>query len=147
MKIKTLLIILLIALKSYSQANLETSKISTSEIEYNFLTKMYANDDEKNILPGYKLIDLFNETYKKYIYNYKRLVHIETNETRAILITLTRVKKNTDVVYYLCMPINNPDLFQDFNRETEDWLAWDFDIQEEFNRLLITKLIDDKFNI
>ncbi len=122
------------------------SKIKTSLIEYNYLTKLYPLEDEATMLSGYRLDDFFQTTVGKYNFNYRVFVEVKTEKVKAVFIIMKKLKKKKDKVEYLCLPFNNSALFSQFNKDVESigiTMGLTFD---SLNRFLLSKLLNEKLN-
>lgn len=126
---------------------IKSSNVKTTYEEYNFLTERYGYDDKVEMLEGYELQDFFELTLEKFNFNYKLFVEVNNGKTKAILITITKIKKKDDKVRYLCMPINNGTLFKKFNSEAEGLGVSMTLVFEALNKALLSKLIDEKINV
>lgn len=109
----------IILLATMFVATLATAQVSTSEEEYNYLTKGLKIQEEAGlgdqVKKGYELTPLISDEHQNFKIDYFEFKNIAENKTKAILIKLTKVKSGTDKVAYLCMPINNKDLWKKFN--------------------------------
>jgi len=146
MKKFTLAILLLTSVISYAQTDLKKSEIKTTYEEYNFLTERYAYDDNVKMLDGYEFKPFMDKTVDKFNYNYKLFVESKTQKIKAIFITITKRKKKKEKREYLCMPINNEELFIKFNRKAKKIgisMSMGFD---ELNKMLVSQFIDNQYN-
>lgn len=80
--------------------------VQTTEDEYNYVTREY-----KSYLPikmGYKLEEIKTVSYAlnsvDRVFNFKKLIRLETNETAAILVEYVRVSKGKTYTIYFCIP-------------------------------------------
>lgn len=131
--------------KCLAQEDLIKSKVKTSDREYNFLTKIYPKDSTK-VLDGYNLKLLYKDRIKDFNFSYSLFVNKATKNVKAVLIKIIKDKKNSDKIRYLCMPINNDELYDDFNYESGKLGISMLIFYECLNKLLLSKFIDDKFN-
>ncbi|WP_053992913.1 hypothetical protein [Mangrovimonas sp. TPBH4] len=146
-KIITTLIFTLLSIIVVSQNSLESSDISTTYDEYNYLTNIYGIDDSATMLKGYELEDFLELSEGQFKYNFKLFKKIDSGNVKAVFITITKIKKKEDKVRYLCMPINNDQLFSKFDSEvTNIGISMSLGL-ELLNKKLISRLIDEKFNI
>ena len=133
---------------AFSQAEIKSSNVKTTNQEYDFLTQQYTEDNNVSMLPGYEFKSLTERTMDNYNYNYRLFVESSTSHVKAVLITITKTKKkDKEKVRYLCMPINNPDLYEKFFLEAEKKLG----MTMYFGLIAVggdlnSKLIDEKFN-
>lgn len=120
--------------------------VKTTYEEYQFLTESFAYQDNVKMLEGYEFQPLIEETKDVFNFNIKRFVFKSTGETKAIFVKITKIKKNEDKVRYLCLPINNPDLFSKYESDvyklgSSMWYTYD-----TLNRELVMSLINDLYN-
>lgn len=132
---------------AFSQAEIKSSNVKTTNQEYDFLTQQYAEDNNVPMLPGYEFKALTERTMDNYNFNYRLFVESSTKNVKAVLITITKTKKSKEKVRYLCMPINNPDLYNKFFLAAEKKLG----MTMYFGLIAVggdlnSKLIDEKFN-
>ena len=87
----------------------EKKTSQTTEEEYNYVTKEY-----KSYLPlkiGYKLEDEGTVSYSlnevDRIFNFKKLIRIDSNEEAAIIVEFVRVSKGRTYIIYFCIPGEN----------------------------------------
>jgi hypothetical protein len=116
MKKITLMLLLFVAV-SYSQ----TKPLGTTLEEYKYMTKGYAIQmssglDVKN---GYKIVDLVVLKNSDYVFDYKNLIRTADNSSAGIMVVAT--SKIWENVYYLAIPLYNPDLMNDFNSKMALW--------------------------
>ncbi len=114
---KTLFYILLLCSMTVSAQNL--APITTTETEYNYLTNGYERDIEngREIKKGYELKTIFSRGNNDWKFTYESFMEIDTDNVKAILITITKLKK--DKTKYLCLPFNNQALFDKFMKDYE----------------------------
>lgn len=141
MKKITLLFTLFICIASYAQ-----EEVKTTYEEYKFLSESYAYQDNVKMLEGYELKPLLEETKDIYNFNFKRFVHTESGKTQAIFVTITKIKKKEDKIVYLCMPINNPELFAQYNNRVYGLGATMYDYYNILNRELVMSLFHQTYN-
>jgi hypothetical protein len=85
----------------------------TSEEEYNYLTKGYKVQTESGL-------DMNGEvTQGSYSFQFKGLVRETKNELAGILVVTK--SSISGKVYYLCIPIKNPDLMSRYYNEVNAW--------------------------
>lgn len=118
-KITTILLFLATSVL-YGQADLKKSEIKTNDEEYSFLTERYNKENNFVMLAGYKLQPLGIFENEEFNYDYQLFIESETNYVKAIFIKITKKKKNNDKVRYLCIPLNNEDLFKIFDEKTKN---------------------------
>ena len=122
MKTLTTTLLLLLAFSSFGQGTTD-GPTPTTEEEYNYLTKGYKVQIESGLdmKKGYVLQDFGGEIKQGYYtFHVKGLMREAKNELAALLIiTKSEVSGR---VYYVCLPINNQDLFA---RYFADINAWD----------------------
>lgn len=110
---KKLLILLLLTVNfSFSQ-----EKIITSPEDYNYLTKELPKQMQlgNGVKDGYELIKIESNNFKEFTYNYFLFSEKETKKTKAILIVVGKNGKEQ----VLCLPFNNPELLDEFFKESE----------------------------
>jgi len=112
---------LLLAILLFPTLNFAQEKISTSEEEYKYLTEGLKIQQQTgtDLKSGYELEKIKEVNSNGFIINYSYFNHISSNETRALSIILTKEKDKKDKVVYLCLPIDNSDLFKRFCEETD----------------------------
>lgn len=91
-----------------------SAQISTSEEEYNYLTKGYPQGIENglDIKKGYTLDKINSKgspNFELELFSFS-----ENGITKAYLIT----KKANDKIKYYCLPINNAELWRKYNYDT-----------------------------
>jgi len=99
-----------------------TGPSPTTEAEYNYLTKGYKVQIESGLdmKKGYTIDDATVVRRNSYTFDIKFLMREKNNEMAAILII---AKSETwGNIYYICLPINNPDLV---NKYYASIAAWD----------------------
>lgn len=146
MRTITLLFFMLFTIIGFSQKMVKSSDVKTTYEEYNYLTERYGLEDNATMLNGYELQNFMDVTMGKFNYNYKLFVETNSEKTKAVFITITKIKKKDDKIRYLCMPINNGELFKQFISETENLgISMSMGL-DALNKALLSKLIDEKFN-
>jgi uncharacterized GH25 family protein len=145
----TLAAILLFIATSLNAQNIQIkpSKVVTSYEEYNFLTERYGVMDNAKMLEGYALNHFFEQTVGKYNYNYKLFVESKTQKVKAVFITVTKIKKGDDKVRYICMPFNNPELFQRYVDELTGLGMSMYMGIERLNYTMFESLMDYIYNV
>lgn len=138
-------VLILFSNNCLAQEDLIKSKVKTSNREYDFLTKTYPKDSTK-VLDGYYIRLLYKDSIEDFNFTYSLFVNKETKNVKAVLIKIIKHKKNSDKIRYLCMPINNDELYDDFNYESSKLGISMLMFYECLNKLLLSKFIDDKFN-
>jgi hypothetical protein len=102
---------------------------STTEEEYNYLTKGYKVQIESGLdmKKGYVFQDFAKVTRGKYDFDFKLLYREGKKEIAGYLvITHSRISGKT---YYNCIPINNPELLE---RYYNDIYLWDSGILAQY---------------
>lgn len=135
----------LYSLSINAQNNLKRSEVKTSIAEYDFLTKTYPANNLKT-LNGYKLTPFYIDTVEQFYFVYELFIENNTNNVKAVLIKITKEKKGNNKVRYLCMPINNSELFDKFNQDVNKLGISMLSFFECLNRVLLSKFIDNKYN-
>ncbi len=105
----------------------------TTEQEYNYLTKGYSETISKglDLKQGYELQDMYLHSDTLYDFDFKLFVNQKTKKTQGVLVTA--VSKLWGNKYYLCIPIDNPELHQRYY----DFLqTWDKDILKGYSTAL-----------
>lgn len=94
-------------------------QVTTTDEEYNYLTQGYkvSLENGSDLKKGYELQKFDEETYASFEYNYYLFIHSESKKTKAILVTITKDKNKKE---YLCIPINNEELFKKFIDKTHE---------------------------
>ena len=97
---------------------------TTTEIEFNYLTKGYAVDmsEGRDLKSGYRL-DPMGQEYAigTYTFNFSAFVKLDEKAVAAILVVAKSKEWNN--TYYLCIPFNNQELFQKYYNEIGAWDA------------------------
>lgn len=132
------------------QYNSNKKDIKTTEAEYEFLTETYDSVDNINLLNGYELKPLIEKIIEeKYKYNYQLFVESDSQNVKAVLITLTKLKKNDNKIKYLCMPLNNKELKTKFLNESINLglsrVNMSFYLDMSYFSL-ISKIMDNRYN-
>ena len=149
---KKLLFLSVVLLSLFANAQttdipIETSKVKTTYEEYNFLTKVYPNDDNKRMLDGYEFKPFFEKTIDKYNFNLKFFVEKETQNVKAIFIVATKMKKKEDKKRYLAIPLNNEKLFKVYkDSETSIGLSM-YSAYAALISEIFLKLLDNEYNV
>lgn len=147
---KILLIIAVITFTSTAFAQVDfikKSEVKTTQEEYNFLTEKLANQDNVKMLNGYEFVDLFEKTIEDFVFNYKKFVEIKTGNTKAIYVKITKIKKKEDKVEHICIPFNNPDLLNKFEKKSIGLGINMGYLFNQFNTVLFIMMLDEKFNV
>lgn len=103
---------------------------STTETEFNYLTKGYAVDmsEGRDIKAGYRLDPIGAEVpIDTYTFAFSSFTKLDEKATAAILVVVK--SKTWNNTYYLCIPLNNPDLNQRYYNEI---LGWDAQISHAY---------------
>jgi hypothetical protein len=92
------------------------TKPVTSVEEYNYLTAGYKIQVETGgeFKTGYELQKIDELKANGFITVTSLMKEIATGEIKAVSIVLTKEKDKADKVVYLCLPFNNPELFERF---------------------------------
>ena len=95
----------------------------TTEIEYNYLTKGYKETVTKglDLKQGYELQDFWTQNDFQYQFDFKLFINTKTKKNAAILVVAHSI--TWDNCYYLCIPLNNPDLYQRYKSDLKLWDA------------------------
>ena len=101
----------------YTQNDFKKSEVITADKEYEFLTEHYGKENNFELLDGYELKSLGGYDYEKLHCESKLLVESTTKKVKALLLIITKEKENDDKVRYMCLPINNDELFKKFINE------------------------------
>ena len=127
---------------SASPKILQTTKVILSEINF------------KSFREGHTLYDTLKPFLEeiideKYRYNYQLFVESDTQNVKAVLITMTKLKKNDDKTKYLCMPINNQELYDKYKTATNNLgvtrVNMGFYLDVSYFSL-VSKIVDDRYN-
>jgi hypothetical protein len=115
MKKTFLFLTLLVSLISFSQEK-------TTNEEYNYLTEGYKISLETgaDFKKGYELQKFEEDSYYAYKITYYLFIHSESKKTKAILITIVKDKDKKDKEEFLCLPMNNQELFKKFTDKTDN---------------------------
>lgn len=97
------------------------SQVSTTNDEYNYLTKGYkiALDSGLDLKKGYGFIEVssYNEQNYKFVFN--QFIRMDTKEVCAIFVfAQSKVWGNN---YYLCIPLNNSELLPLYVDNLKKW--------------------------
>lgn len=141
------IIILFITLISYAQNELEESDIKTTYEEYEFLTEHYTKENNFELLAGYELKSFGFFDYEKYRCETKLLVESKTKNVKALLYIITKEKENDDKVRYLCLPINNEELFKKFIQKSEKVGLTMNEMLNYFSELMISSHLEQQYNL
>lgn len=92
---------------------------TTTPEEYKYLTEEYEYivTSGGNLKEGYRLDDIKLIKLGDYVYNFKGFVKEDTGKTQAILCILTKIKRGSDKVLFLCIPFGSAELFGKFQGE------------------------------
>jgi hypothetical protein len=114
MKKKFTSILLICFLLSFSQEeNINLNDhVSTTLVEYNYITKGYKDQIEKglDVKLGYSLIDVQKVKFGNSNYYLRWLMHINTKKIKATMISVN------DKIFF-CLPVNNQELMNKFYQE------------------------------
>jgi len=135
----------LIALCLLSSIIYSQGKVSTTLEEYNYLTQGYALQLQNggDMKAGYELVKYDEDSSVKFTMSYFLLKKMDSKKTQAVLIVL---KKGEDKIRYLCLPINNKDLFKKYGEDVMNLgLSMSTMFEASLSRTL-AKLLDEKLN-
>lgn len=107
------LLFALIGLAVYGQESTTTSAPTTEE-EYNYLTKGYKIQAESGLdmKKGYLIRDMGAWKEGNYSFEFKALIREVADELAGIMVIVKADSWSGISTYYLCIPINNPDLMK-----------------------------------
>lgn len=93
----------------------------TTEIEYNYLTKGYQETVSKglDLKKGYELQDLYFHNEVLYDFDFKMFNDSVTKKSKAVLVVAH--SKTWGNWYYLCIPLDNPELYKRYEKELSSW--------------------------
>lgn len=119
---KNILVVFLLFTSTITFGQNKLSSLSTTEEEYNYLTKGYKVQIESGLdmKKGYSLKEVGNISRGKCDFNFKILIREAKNEIAGYLV-ITH-SRNTGQTYYSCIPINNKELL---DRYYDDIHLWD----------------------
>lgn len=140
------IIILFITLFSYTQNELKESDIKTTDEEYEFLTEYYTEENNFDLLDGYELKSFGFFDFEKYSCESKFLVESKTKNVKALLYIIKKDKENNDKVRYLCLPINNEELFKKFTLKSEKIGLTMNEMLNYFSELMISTYVEQHYN-
>ena len=141
------IIILFITLISYAQNDFKKSEVKTTDEEYEFLTEHYTKENNFELLDGYELKSFGFFDYEKYRCEAKFLVESKTKNVKALLYIITKEKENEDKVRYLCLPINNEELFKKFTLKSEKIGLTMNEMLNYFSELMISSHLEQQYNL
>lgn len=141
-----LIILVLLSLIGYSQTDLKKSEVKTTDEEYEFLTEHYTKENNFELLDGYELKPFGFFDYEKYRCESKFLVESKTKNVKALLFIITKEKENDDKVRYLCLPINNEELFKKFKHKSEKVGLTMYEMVNYFSELMISTYFEQQYN-
>ena len=97
------------------------SQVSTSVDEYNYLTKGYkiAVDSGLDLKKGYGFREVASHNELNYKFSFNQFVRTGTNEVCAILVYAN--SKLWGNSYYICIPLNNSDLYSLYVANLKTW--------------------------
>jgi len=107
---------------TFSGFTFSQEQVTTTEEEYNYLTQGYkiSLENGTDLKKGYELKKIQEDVYSNYKYVYYYFIHSESKKTKAIFVTITKEKGKKDKEEFLCIPINNEELFKKFIDKTYD---------------------------
>ncbi len=96
-------------------------KAVTTEEEYNYLTKGYAEQLEKggDMKADYELTKINQVKSGDYSFEFYILKQKSISLSKALLIIARKDKEKNDKVRYLCLPFNNSELFKKYYKDKE----------------------------
>lgn len=115
----TVYLLILFCIGNIFAQNNDLTNATTLE-EYNYLTQGYkiSLENGSDFKKGYELKKYDEDKYAAFTITYHLFIHTETKKTKAILIIISKDKSKKDKEEYLCLPINNDDLFKKFIDKT-----------------------------
>jgi len=110
------LLLAFVSVTAFGQNPVDEPK-GTSEEEYNYLTKGYKIQLESGLdmKKGYILKDMGEWEEGSYGFKFKALIREEAEEIAGILVIAKSDSWTGVSTYYLCIPINSPDLLKRYN--------------------------------
>ena len=130
----------------YTQNDFKKSEVITTDKEYVFLTEHYGKENNFELLDGYELKSFGVFNYEKYRCESKFLVEFKTKNVKALLYIITKEKENNDKVRYLCLPINNEELFKKFTLKSEKIGLMMNEMLVYFSELMISTYVEQFYN-
>lgn len=111
---KKILLLLLFPIIAMSQEPVK-NLVSTTQEEYNYLTKGYAEDLAKGyeIKKGYELEKFYEFKNENFNFQYYYFNEISVKKTKAVLVIAKKEKGSNDKIAYMCIPFNNKDLLKE----------------------------------
>lgn len=140
-------ILLSFNLIGYTQSDLKKSDVKTTDEEYEFLTEHYSKENNFELLDGYELKSFGFFDYEKYRCEAKFLVESKFKNVKALLYIISKVKENDDKVRYLCLPINNEELFKKFTLKSENIGLTMNEMLNYFSELMISNHLEQQYNL
>ena len=140
-------ILLSLNLIGYTQSDLKKSDVKTTDEEYEFFTEHYTKENNFELLDGYELKSFGFFDYEKYRCEAKFLVESKTKNVKALLYIITKVKENDNKVRYLCLPINNEELFKKFTLKSEKIGLTMNEMLNYFSELMISSHLEQQYNL
>ena len=97
---------------------------TTTDIEYNYLTKGYKTDlaEGRDIKSGYRM-DPMGQEYAIGAYTFQFSAFTKIDEKAVAAVLVVAKSKTWGNVYYLCIPLNNQQLYGLYLQELEKWDA------------------------
>lgn len=97
------------------------SQVSTTIDEYNYLVKGYkiALESGLDMKKGYGFREVSSYNEKNYSFSFYQFVRTGTNEVCATMVSAT--SKLWGNQYYLCIPLNNSDLYSAYIQNLKLW--------------------------
>ena len=142
-----LIILLFFTLIGYTQNDFKKSDVKTTDAEYEFLTEHYTKENNFELLDGYELKSFGVFDYEKYRCEAKFLVESKTKNVKALLHIITKEKENEKKVRYLCLPINNEELFKKFIHKSEKVGLTMNEMLNYFSELMISSHLEQQYNL
>lgn len=142
-----LIILLFFTLIGYTQNDFKKSDVKTTDAEYEFLTEHYTKENNFELLDGYELKSFGFFDYEKYRCEAKFLVESKTKNVKALLYIISKEKENEKKVRYLCLPINNEELFKKFIHKSEKVGLTMNEMLNYFSELMISSHLEQQYNL
>ncbi|NPD45670.1 MULTISPECIES: hypothetical protein [unclassified Lentimicrobium] len=114
------IILLLISIISFAQSVKKESSIKTTNEEYEFLTKKYNEENNFGMLDGYKIYPNKIANNDEYSCEFQLFKKVNTQKVKAVLIIIKGKDNKRHKVQYLCMPINNEELMNEFAEDVQN---------------------------
>ena len=111
-----------VSLTAFGQDQVFTTPPTTEE-EYNFLTKGYKIQVESGLdmKKGYLMVDLGEVKDGSCSFKFKVLERESSEEAAGILVIAKEETWSGVSTYYLCIPLNSPELYKRYNDALGPW--------------------------